>query len=140
MVILRSLWYPLQPPIDMRGRRGCRQLWSSRAHLQKNQQSRESEPLELSRVWGCFPGPVYSGTRIPRPKFAILYMDASIVQSSYQCSRKQNVIHDNSCRCHSEKDPRTVHVEHLLLESNPKCFISHSPTYLILSIMKYHIY
>lgn len=35
---------------------------------------------------------------------------------------------------------RTVYVEHLLLESNPKCFISHSPTYLILSIMKYHIY
>lgn len=38
MVILRSLWYPPRSAIDLCGRRGCRQLWSSRAHLQKNQQ------------------------------------------------------------------------------------------------------
>lgn len=35
---------------------------------------------------------------------------------------------------------RTVRTEHLLLQSHPKCFISHSPTYLILSITKYHLY
>lgn len=34
---------------------------------------------------------------------------------------------------------RTVHVEHLLLQNNKKCFISHSPTYLMLSIVKYDI-
>jgi len=39
MVILRSLWYPPQLPIDMCGRRGGRQLWS--------------EPLELSCAQDC---------------------------------------------------------------------------------------
>lgn len=34
----------------------------------------------------------------------------------------------------------TVHVEHLLLQSNPNSFFSHSPTYLTLSTMKYHIH
>lgn len=29
---------------------------------------------------------------------------------------------------------RTVHVEHLLLQSHPKCFISHCPTYSVLSM------
>jgi len=35
---------------------------------------------------------------------------------------------------------RTAHLERLLLQSNPECFVSHSPMYLILSILKYHIY
>lgn len=38
MVILRSLRYPPQPVTDVCRRGGCRQLWSSRARLQKKQQ------------------------------------------------------------------------------------------------------
>lgn len=44
----------------------------------------------------------YSGRAYSMLKFAVLYMDASIVHSSYQCSGRQNTIHNDSCRWQSD--------------------------------------
>lgn len=99
MVILRSLWYPPQPPIDWSGRRGCRQLWSSRTHCQQPAETTTGTELctgllpKAHLLWQAYSGRAYS-----RLKFAVLYMDASIVYSSYQCSGRQNTIHNDSCR------------------------------------------
>lgn len=129
MVILRLLWYCPQPAIDLCGRRGGRQLWSSSAHFQEDQQ-RQSEP-EL--CMGLF------------PKAHLLWHvhpKAKICDSVYEC-QYCSVINAQEGKTIAADDTvfdKTVHVEHLLLQSNPNCFVSHSSTYLVLSIMKHHIY
>lgn len=63
---------------------------------------------------------------------------ANICDSVYEC-QYCSVINAQEGKITIAADDRvfgrTVHAEHY-----PKCFVSHRPTYLMLSIMKHHIY
>lgn len=80
----------------------------------------------------------YSGRAYSMLKFAVLYMDASIVHSSYQCSGRQNTIHNDSCRWQWLMGHYTWSI--YCYKAIQIVFLNHSPTYLPLSTMKYHIY
>lgn len=115
----------------------CRELWSSRAHLQKNQQRQR-----VSHWNGALYGALSQGTS------TLAYVSQG--QNLQFCIwmpvlfnpviSAQGKIPSITIAADDIVIDRTVHMEHLLLQSNLKCFVSHSLTYLILSIMNYHIY